>query len=478
MKNTVFLLTLVLIFSACSKDIQPPEIGSVSVSMNDTIQNVFTIELDATDESGIRKVELYINDSLKTETDKVPFKFSWNTLEVSDGKYSLRFVVSDNQNNKVESTYDVVVNNCLLIVNSESMYDGTYHIAVADDAGNVLDSLTFRKNTINYLKPHKPFSGEAVNLIWFRTDLYPFMHAIIHVKRGSVYNMSEKLEFAPTKYIRVHFIKDVPSFSSIKISTDRISITLNSMADTVNVPQYITYTPGHKLLLQIKTDQGGFYRLVDINEALDLHEMTIRLSTINKPEEHRTISFPSPGYSLCFIDGTVKETDIFNAYSLTVASGGNTLDIWYPNEYYLKYLTQIVFTPQGTNKRYSEYYNGSVPAFFQTLNADIQILDSNPGNFSASLSGIFDIYFLEYYNLNHNMQMFITAPSGCTSWKLPDPGILFKNSEFNLSKFHTENVTLDEYSGITDNKLYDLNVRTHRLNVTDPHYSRVTIRLQ
>jgi hypothetical protein len=250
------------------------------------------------------------------------------------------------------------------------------------------------------------------------------------------------------------------------------------MADTVNVPQYITYTPGHKLLLQIKTDQGGFYRLVDINEALDLHEMTIRLSTINKPEEHRTISFPSPGYSLCFIDGTVKETDIFNAYSLTVASGGNTLDIWYPNEYYLKYLTQIVFTPQGTNKRYSEYYNGSVPAFFQTLNADIQILDSNPGNFSASLSGIFDIYFLEYYNLNHNMQMFITAPSGCTSWKLPDPGILFKNSEFNLSKFHTENVTLDEYSGITDNKLYDLNVRTHRLNVTDPHYSRVTIRLQ
>jgi hypothetical protein len=476
-----FLLAMTVFFIACTNDDIPPVVDSFSLDMNDTIRNIFSIDLNATDNSGINRIELYINDTLITEGDRVPFKYSWNTLKVNDGEYSIKLIVFDSEGNKTEKLSEVVVSNCILILKSVlpsgSVYS-PYYLAVSDEEGNMLDTLTFNGATQSKLKPEKEFSGDAVNIIYYRTGLYPYMSGYIHVKRGSELIIGENPVFDLVKSIRLHFRNDIPSFTGIGISTDRAYYALNKLTDTVSLPQHIPYTPGHKLLLQLLTNEGRYFRIVEINEALDVHEMTINLSSITSVEEHKVITMPAPGYSSCVISGRAKDSDVFNSYLIFSGNSMNLADLWYPEEYFFRYTTQIFFTPQGSNKSYVDEYNGSIPTAFVPLGSDIQITNPTASNFSAIYSGSFDIILAEYYNTERTIQMNLFAPSSRNTWKLPDPGVIFNDNRFNLNKYHPEFISINQFESIDySNSYYDLNTREERLHTFDRHYQNVRIRI-
>lgn len=479
MNKTILLLAIMLLIAACSKDTIPPEISSINIEMNDTLKNIYPIEFDATDKSGINRVELYLNDSLLTSGESVPFKYEFNTLQYDDGTYKIKVVLYDTEGNKSESVSEVVVSNCLLIINSKSMYNGLYHLIVADEEGNILDTVIFRRNEVRISKPHKPYEGDAINFIWFRTGIFPTISACIHVKRGSEYKLFGYPESEQTKCIRIHFKNDISSFEKIIISTDKSYITLNSLADTINIPQCITYTPGHKLLLRLQTNEGLYYRIVDINEVPDLTDITIDLSSINRINTRKTITMPSSGWSSGLILGKVKESDIYNRYTLFSGNGGMLLDLWYPADYFLKYFTQMSFRAESSNKLYFDEYNGQIPTMFVPLNADFIIINPGAGDFSSSHSGSFDTFYVSYYNAEHTIQLGISATSQIFSWKLPNPGLIFNDSQFNLDLYHPNLISINEHENIVStNGYYDLSINTELLHTYDPHYQNMQISIQ
>ncbi len=292
MKNIILFAVITALIIACSKDETPPVINTFSLELNDTIRNTFAIDLDASDKSGVNRIELYINDTLIDEGNAIPYSYKWNTLKVNDGKHLVKLVVFDTEGNKTEKSTEVFVNNCLLMISSYNL-SGPFDLVVTDEEGNVLGRQAFDVFMKRTVKSDKEFDGEAINVLMVTGSIYKSLSAWIHVKRGSEFVLGGTPVNETYKSIRLHIKNDISSFTNLRICTDHESVELKSIEDTVKIPQNFKYRPGSKMLFQLSTTAGKFYRIADLIETSA--EMTINLSSITKAMEHVVITPPSPG---------------------------------------------------------------------------------------------------------------------------------------------------------------------------------------
>lgn len=483
MTKTFPFLVAVFVFISCAKDDIAPIITSLNLEMNDTIRNIYTIELEATDNEKINKIELFINDSLVAEDSRMPFLFEWNTLKAIDGNHSIRLTVTDPEGNKAESNTEVYVNNNLLILNAGAIGYYPNYLIVSDEQGNVLDTANLKRFTKTVLKPQRPFEGNAVNLIWIekiagysqRTE----MSAYVHVKRGSEYKLIVFPEPESFKYVKIHFKNDIPYFSGIRIVTDQYFYELRSMSDTINVLQEFPYTAGHKLLIQLFTNEGRFYRFYDID---NIPEITINLSDITATMAQKVITFPAEGGSYS-IYGKGRDKDSRYGYFISYQSpnllhGGNNLELWYPAEYFVKYQTWLSYMKPGRNAVYTDIYNVTLPSVYNLPDGDVQIQDPSAANFSATLSGKMDFYTVIYKNEDRSNALRITAPAGYSAWKLPDPGPLFNDDDLGFTSYSPEEIDIEEFESIEfRDKYYDLTIDFKKLHNEEPHLQTIGIGL-
>ena len=68
-----------------------------------------TVKADATDDSGIKKVEFYIDDNLKETIEKEPFEWLWN--ETAFFKHSIKVIAYDKAGNTASDEIDVIIFN-------------------------------------------------------------------------------------------------------------------------------------------------------------------------------------------------------------------------------------------------------------------------------------------------------------------------------------------------------------------------------
>ena len=76
---------------------------------NTVIIGKVNVEVDASDEDGIERVEFYVNDVLKFTDYDEPYQWQWN--EFSFGKYEIKVVAHDNEGNKAEDRINVITIN-------------------------------------------------------------------------------------------------------------------------------------------------------------------------------------------------------------------------------------------------------------------------------------------------------------------------------------------------------------------------------
>ena len=115
-KLSVFSLIFSLLFilsceDKVEKDTTPPELTIVSPTSGSTVGEIVQIKVQTTDESGILKVDFYIQNSIVLSDTTLPYEYEWNTTTNQDGEYKVKVVSFDTKENFVESEFSVTVDN-------------------------------------------------------------------------------------------------------------------------------------------------------------------------------------------------------------------------------------------------------------------------------------------------------------------------------------------------------------------------------
>ena len=86
----------------------PPSVSIISPQNNSTIGGQVTIQVSATDDRGIQKVEFYIDNERKSTDLGSPYSWVWDTTSYSEGQHTIKVIAYDTANN---AAYDEIVVN-------------------------------------------------------------------------------------------------------------------------------------------------------------------------------------------------------------------------------------------------------------------------------------------------------------------------------------------------------------------------------
>ena len=94
-----------------AEDTTPPTVNIIQPTNGSTIYGKIDIQVSAWDESGIHKIEFYINDKLKATDYNEPYTYRWDTKKVKDGWHLITVKAYDNSGNTAQTSIKVYISN-------------------------------------------------------------------------------------------------------------------------------------------------------------------------------------------------------------------------------------------------------------------------------------------------------------------------------------------------------------------------------
>jgi len=139
----LFLITI----SLSEEDTMPPKVSIVNLKNGQTVSGVITIQVDASDNVGVAKVEFYIDNRKVGEDTKSPYEFEWNTLYYPNKAYGLTVIAYDKSGNKSSVKINIIVNNTAPINVWQKVFGGSdddeaYAIQQTSDGGYIVAGYT------------------------------------------------------------------------------------------------------------------------------------------------------------------------------------------------------------------------------------------------------------------------------------------------------------------------------------------------
>ena len=92
-------------------DETPPSVSIVSPSDGAVLSGNVRIDASATDDSGIARVDFYVNGVLIGSSSAAPYSQRWNTKHYPDGSHAIEVVAVDTHGNSASASIDVTVSN-------------------------------------------------------------------------------------------------------------------------------------------------------------------------------------------------------------------------------------------------------------------------------------------------------------------------------------------------------------------------------
>jgi hypothetical protein len=92
-------------------DTFPPSVSITAPANGSTVADTVNVTADATDDTGVTKVEFYVDGQLKSTDTSSPYSYSWDTTSVSNGNISLLVKAFDAVPNTATDTIAVTVSN-------------------------------------------------------------------------------------------------------------------------------------------------------------------------------------------------------------------------------------------------------------------------------------------------------------------------------------------------------------------------------
>jgi hypothetical protein len=148
---TVLVAFVIISLSSCSdeeadpKDSTAPVISFSNLNANGIVWNTVEAELNVTDDTGIKTVEVYVDGNLVSTISGAPYEFNWDSNTVPDGNHIIKVVATDDGGNKAETQVAIIVKNTLITINvpenqvtDTEDYTLRQFVVLSDESGNVI----------------------------------------------------------------------------------------------------------------------------------------------------------------------------------------------------------------------------------------------------------------------------------------------------------------------------------------------------
>ncbi len=331
------LLVLSLLYWSCSKDSNPvnttpsdkPTAEIISPANNSDVSDTTTILVNASDDKGVTRVEIFIDDVLVTKLLTAPYKYIWETQSLSDSTlHTIYARAVDSDGNMVLSKMNTVTVRVLSPTNLTvtQINDGTVLLTWSDNSrietGYEIENSVNGSNFVKLKTLGASVIKDTVSSLKIDSS-YTFRIRAISKNKVSKYAISTTKQIvlnSPT-IVGAYFFNDSvsvfwknnDSFSSsieISMSTDSMNFAVTKTLSSnlvyakwsfarveglkyyfkaraygeFNFSKYSATSILNDVRLNMVLVEGGTYTMGDANFATPLHLVTLSSYYISKTE--------------------------------------------------------------------------------------------------------------------------------------------------------------------------------------------------
>jgi len=177
-------------------DRSPPSVVVTSPRSNEFVRGTITVNASASDATGVKRVEFYLDGSLRATLTQAPFQLQLDTTTLADGPHRLRVVATDFANNQGQMAVDFSVDNTapsLIILQPQqgATVSGVSQIQIQSaDSGSGLSAVELYIDGV--LRRTFPAPGPTFTYDWDTTPAVGLSHTIRVVSRDTVGNQVEQ----------------------------------------------------------------------------------------------------------------------------------------------------------------------------------------------------------------------------------------------------------------------------------------------
>jgi Tol biopolymer transport system component len=321
-------LLIMFVFITCEEvetDTTPPTITITSPSQNSVASEIFLITCMGYDDTGIQKVELWVNGiSTGLEDYSEPYSFSWNTTQLNDAIYTIIVRAYDGSGNVTDSSP------LSLEVNNQESYPTSveiYPIEYSDNAFIVRWSMNKDSDFDSY-RLLESVTGEpgSMSQIYTTNNRSDTMFVVQSVSRRDIryYQVSvlDTLELLTNSLIVDRVLPEEIAFPLYEAEANQIymmDVTGENMTNLSN-NDYNDYSPkwfpDGDLLLFIRPNPSPSHSSVLMMMDGDGSNQS-NLSTLSA--QHSQVSISNDGSMVLFVSMNLNKI-----FLMDIATGSNT----------------------------------------------------------------------------------------------------------------------------------------------------------
>ena len=159
--SILFIVSFLFILSCedkVEKDTTPPELTISYPLSGSTVGEVVSIKVITIDNTGILKVDFYIDNTMMVSDTTSPYDYEWNTTTVSEGSHTIKVVSHDTKENFVESEFSVTVDNESKKPSKPTLNKISYNFE------NNVFKITWGQNTDDDFKSYTLYESESEDM--------------------------------------------------------------------------------------------------------------------------------------------------------------------------------------------------------------------------------------------------------------------------------------------------------------------------
>ncbi|HEX8377122.1 MAG TPA: hypothetical protein VF602_04845 [Pedobacter sp.] len=290
----------------------------------------------------------------------------------------------------------------ITITNADIYYDWYYksiYFIATDANGKILNEVKYISGTKTLkLSSLEPYDQERLNfyMVGIPKDLttVPQIFGYLQVKKGSIFgNLGSSLPLkSPNFGLKIH-LKNASAFDKLHVAADVSSSTLNSLADSSLLKDFI-YSDNSKIYVQKIKNNQVYYNFFNIGKGIK--DFEIDLNTVTKSALVKTITLTNNQMLNVNVHGRIDKN--FNMqHFLGSKRGQGEVDFYYPDGIFEEYHTSVGYS-LGSLSYIIAHTGTSIPTKFDPYETAFNVTGATLANFSFSTSGAFDFYKATFTN--------------------------------------------------------------------------------
>jgi hypothetical protein len=346
--TALLFLSATLWLASCDDEEEPdtiaPEVSFPGLTDGTNIFGVFAIQVNAEDDGGIEKIEVYANGTLLQTITAAPYEVQWDTNPIPDGSYAIKAVATDRAGNSAEQEVTVAIKNDELNDNIAPVLEITSPSANA----TVWASVNVTANVTD---------NRSISKVEFLVD-------------GNIFNTINSAPFSASLNTATltdgsHIIKVIASDKANNKTEKQVTVTLKNTLISITVPadQLFNENGWTERGFVFLSDADG--KLITSAEFQNSQELTLKSETFSG----ETFSLTQVRYST---DGTHSDTDFWTYTG--VARGNWVLMKEIPDDEEYAGDVNLTFTNPAAQGIYHAVGNGDDEAYVDPSTNTVQTI--------------------------------------------------------------------------------------------------------